>query len=119
MSIKIYIDHIPENIINQMKILNIIANKDQVRGVYVNTFLGKIREAYVLTPDKLIAWKTRMNGNEKNIISFKKIKDITYFEKGIYGTITYHISSKKTYELKLNRQDSEKFLSLSTDIWNK
>ncbi|MFZ7103073.1 MAG: hypothetical protein ACOWWO_10545 [Peptococcaceae bacterium] len=116
MSIKLYTDRIPENILQELKNLNIVANKDKVCALYVNTFLGKIRDAAVLTPDKLIHWQTKISNN-KVTVSFKKVKDITYEEKGLYGTIVYHLSAGKNFTLKLNRQDSAKFMDLSGKLW--
>lgn len=119
MAIKIYKEAFPEEILEQLKTLFLIGSKDQVIGIYVNTFLGKVKDAYILTDEKLITWSNKRNNNEKKVISLKKLKDITYFEKGIFGTIVYHLSMRKTYELKLNRQDSEKFFKLSMEAWEK
>jgi len=119
VTIKVYTEAFPEEIIKQLKKLFLIGNKGQVAAIYVNTFLGKIRDANILTDERLITWSTKINKTEKKIISLKKVKDITYLEKGIYGTITYQLSMKKDFELQLNRKDGEQFFKLSTEAWEK
>ncbi|MDK2823433.1 MAG: hypothetical protein PWQ67_2027 [Clostridia bacterium] len=119
MAIKIYTENFPDKLIDKLKSLNIITNKDEIIAIYVNTFLGNIRDTNILTTEKLINWVAKINKSEKNIINLKKLKDITYIEKGLYGTITYHLSAKKTFSLKLNRQDGDKFYKLSLETWQK
>ncbi|KJS87283.1 MAG: hypothetical protein JM58_04740 [Peptococcaceae bacterium BICA1-8] len=120
MTIKIYTEAFPEDILEQLKKLFLIGNKDQVKAIYVNTFLGKVKDANILTDEKLITLLAKINNKlEKNVISLKKIKAITYLEKGIYGTITYQLSMKKTFELQLNLKDGEQFFKLSMEAWEK
>ncbi|KJS19326.1 MAG: hypothetical protein VR72_19050 [Clostridiaceae bacterium BRH_c20a] len=120
MTIKIYTEAFPEDILEQLKKLFLIGNKDQVTAIYVNTFLGKVKDANILTDEKLITLLAKINNKfEKNVISLKKIKDITYVEKGIFGTITYQLSMKKNFELQLNRKDGEEFFKLSLEAWEK
>jgi len=121
MAIKIYTRDFPEKIMEQLVNHNVITSKDEPHVIYVNTFLGKVRDTNILTVEKLINWvATRKSKNgEKTVLNFKKIKDITYEEKGLYGIITYHLSKHKTFELKLNRKDGEEFYKLSLELWNK
>jgi len=119
MAIKIYTESFPEEILEQLKNLYLIGNKDRIGAIYVDTFLGKVKDANILTDEKLISWSGKFNNTEKKVISLKKVKDITYSEKGIYGTITYQLSMKKDFALQLNRQDGEKFFKLSVEAWEK
>jgi hypothetical protein len=120
MAIKVYTESFPDEILEQLKQLYLIGNKDRIIGIYVNTFLGKIRDANILTEEKLVNWATKINNqNVKKIITLKKVKDIAYSEKGIYGTITYQLSMNKSFDLKLNRKDGELFYKLSLEAWEK
>ncbi|NLT95462.1 MAG: hypothetical protein GXW85_08025 [Clostridia bacterium] len=120
MSLKFYTNNIPDEILEQLKKSYLISNKEQIVALYVYTFFGKIREAHILTDEKVTCWSTKINNSiEKKVISLKKIKDITYSEKGIYGTITYHLSMNKTFDLKLDRKDGEKFYKFCLETWEK
>lgn len=119
MTMQIYREAFPEKILQQLYELYLISDKDQIYALYVNTFLGKIRDVSILTDGKLISWSIKIKNSDKRIIYLKKLKDITYQEKGIYGTITYQLSMKKNFQLQLNRQDGEKFFELSLNAWEK
>lgn len=120
MAIKIYTEDFPNEILEQLKKMYLVSNKDQIIIIYVNTFFSKIRDVHILTDEKLTSWSTKVNNSvDKKIIALKKVKDITYSEKGIYGTISYQLSLNKTFELKLNRKDGEKFYQLSLEAWEK
>ncbi|NLW23630.1 MAG: hypothetical protein GXY91_00015 [Clostridia bacterium] len=119
MAIKIYTENFPEKIMEKLFSNHVISQKDDILAVYVNTFLGHINDACIITPEKIIQWINKRNAVERKVLSFKKIKDITYEEKGLYGYINYHLSTKKTFVIKLNRQDGEKFYNLSRETWEK